>query len=66
MGDIILCTGDSGFCTPGEEKVRKTFTKYDEFTGIPYKVIEISGGRQFDSRNGRAIVGPSAYYILAI
>jgi len=64
IGDTVYVDGMSSFCasSAGEEKVTNVKTKYDEDTGEPYKVI-CCGNHHFDSRDGWAIKGPSAYYI---
>lgn len=61
VGDLVLCTGDSSFCDPSYEKVKRITIKYDEDSGNPYNVIWISGGQSFDSRNGSPLSPPLAY-----
>lgn len=63
VGDKVLVTGDSGFCDPFNEIIKKVLTKYDENTGKPYPVYVTDSGQQFDGRHGYAITGASAYYI---
>ncbi len=67
VGDLVLCTGDSSFCDPSYEKVKKITIKYDDkfCNGNPYNVIWISGGQSFDSRNGSPLSPPLAYYIIS-
>ena len=65
VGDKVWCGGDSGFCQDDIEKVEKIEWKFDEDTGKKYKVIILSDGRKFDSRDGRAITSPTAYYLMA-
>lgn len=62
--DFVYCTGDSGFCDPSVEKVKKVTTQYDESDGKPYNVIWLSGDRKFDARNGYAMNPPTAYYLI--
>ncbi|MBK7362632.1 MAG: hypothetical protein IPJ01_10090 [Micavibrio sp.] len=62
-GDLVYCTGDSGFCDSETEKVTKVTILYDEDNGKPYNVIWL-GDRKFDSRNGGAMNPPTAYYII--
>jgi hypothetical protein len=62
-GDEVWCGGSSGFCDDSIEKIVKTTQKYDENSGEPYKVIWLSGGRKFDSRDGFALTPPLAYHI---
>lgn len=62
-GDFVYCTGDSGFCDPSDEVVKKVTTQYDENSGKPYNIIHLSGGRKFDSRSGNAINPPLSYYL---
>jgi hypothetical protein len=62
-GDRVWCGGNSGFCDNGIETVRRIDWKFDEDTGEKYKVIILSGGRKFDSRNGKPITPPTAYFI---
>lgn len=62
-GDFVYCTGDSGFCTPSTEQVKKITVCYDGKTGKPYNVIWLDGGRKFDARHGGALNSPTAYYL---
>lgn len=63
-GDKVHCMGDSGFCDPHHDKIKKITTQYNEKTGKPYKVIWLSDGHKFDSRDGWAMNPPLAYYIV--
>ena len=65
VGDIVYCTGDSGFCDSSYEKIKKIKKRFDNKTGDPYQVIVLSGNRRFDGRDGHAINPPYAYYIIA-
>jgi hypothetical protein len=65
VGDKVWCGGNSGFCHDGIEQVDKIKRKFDKHTGEKYKVIILSGGRKFDSRNGRPMTPPTAYYLMA-
>ena len=62
VGDTVYIDGDSGFCTGGDEEVTAIRTKYDEDTGVPFRVI-CCDDHEFDGRNGGAITSPTAYYI---
>lgn len=62
-GDEVWCGGNSGFCTSSIEKIKKIEFLYDEKTGEKYKVIVIKGKRKFDSRDGRALNPPLAYFV---
>jgi hypothetical protein len=62
-GKKVWCGCDSGFCQENIEEVEKIEWKFDEDTGEKYKVIMLSGGRKFDSRNGTAMNSPAAYYL---
>lgn len=63
-GSLVWVDGDSGFCHgPEQERVTGVSVRYNELTGAAYNVIHLSEGRTFDSRDGSAIDGPSAYYI---
>ena len=64
VGNKVWCGGDSGFCRSDIEKVEKIEWKFDEDTGEKYKVIILKGDRKFDSRNGRAMTPPKAYYLM--
>lgn len=62
-GNKVWCGGDSGFCDSDIEVVIDISFKYDENTGCKYKVIHLSGDRLFDSRDGKAVTSPKAYYL---
>lgn len=62
-GDFVYCTGDSGFCDPSTEKVKKVTVQYDQKNGKPYNVIWLAEGRKFDSRDGGAMNSPTSYYL---
>ncbi|KAF5065909.1 hypothetical protein DSECCO2_269000 [anaerobic digester metagenome] len=63
-GNKVWCGGDSGFCYADIEKVKKIEWKFDQDTREKYKVIVLSEGRKFDSRDGWAITSPKAYYLM--
>jgi hypothetical protein len=65
VGNKVWCGGYSGFCYNDIEKVEKIEWKFDKNTGEKYKVIVLSCGRKFDSRDGGAITPPTAYYLMA-
>lgn len=65
-GNKVWCGGDSGFCHDDIEKVEKVDYKFDKDTGEKYKIIILSDDRKFDSRNGKALTPPTAYYLMAI
>lgn len=65
-GDRVLCTGNSSFCHDHEDAVKSVQWRYDEYTGEKYKVLVLSGGRQFNSRTGRAINPPLAYNVVSL
>lgn len=65
VGNKVWCGGDSGFCRDGIVKVDKIDWKFDKDTGEKYKVIVLSGGRKFDSRDGSPMTPPKAYYLMA-
>lgn len=62
-GDKVWCGGDSGFCHNDIEEVDVVGWKFDEDTGERYKVIILSSGQRFDSRDGSPLTPPTAYYI---
>jgi hypothetical protein len=64
-GDLVLCTGDSYFCDPSQERISKITIQYNEKTGEPYNVIWV-GANKFDSRDGSALNPPLAYYLLSL
>ena len=61
-GNKVWCGGNSGFCYSDIVEVQDISYKFDENTGEKYKVIHTNGQR-FDSRNGRPLDPPTAYYI---
>lgn len=63
-GDKVWCGGDSGFCSSDIEIVKKVKWNFDKKSGEKYKVIVLSEGRKFDSRDGWAITSPTAYYLM--
>jgi hypothetical protein len=62
-GNKVWCGCNSGFCHDDIEIVKSIEWKYDENTGEKYKVIILSENRKFDSRSGKAITVPTAYYL---
>jgi hypothetical protein len=62
-GDKVYCDGNSGFCDPSFERVKKTTFQFDEKSGKKYKVIWLSGERKFDSRDGSPMTPPLAYFL---
>jgi hypothetical protein len=62
IGDEVTVQGQSSFCSTSKSKITDIQTKYDENTGVPYKVY-ITGDHRFDGRNGWALNPPTAYYI---
>ena len=66
IGDVVTVTGQSSFCSTSTSKILDIKTKYDEDTGIPYKIYVTEGDHKFDGRNGWALNNPTAYYIKEI
>lgn len=62
VGQTVIVECDSGLGSGGPEVVSNITTRYDEKTGVPYKVIWC-GSHGFDARNGWAITPPTAYYL---
>ncbi len=62
-GDEVHDGGCSGFCDDTISKVVHTSYKYDEHSGVKYKIIHLDEGRLFDSRTGKALTPPTEYSI---
>jgi hypothetical protein len=63
IGNKVWCGGESGFCWNRIEEIKEIEWKFDKDTGKKYKIIVLNEGRKFDSRSGRAITSPIAYYL---
>jgi hypothetical protein len=62
VGSKVWCCCYSGFCYNEIENVTHVTFKYDENTGVEYKIIHTSS-QTFDGRDGAALEAPMAYYI---
>lgn len=62
IGDEVTVECQSALGSGSKRKITDIKTKYDEDTGIPYKVYATCDHR-FDGRNGWALNPPTAYYI---
>lgn len=63
VGDTVTVDGDSGFCDRNKDCVKALITKWDTDTGLPYTVVVLEDGQEFDTRTGYALTPPKAYYI---
>jgi hypothetical protein len=62
IGYMVQIDCMSGLGTGGPEKITNIKTKYNEYTGKPYKVI-CFGDHEFDAVSGIALTPPYSYYI---
>ncbi len=63
VGDEIYIDGDSGFCTPHYVIIKSIDVELDPRTMQEFTSITMSDGHKFDSRTGRAMNPPTAYFI---
>ena len=61
-GDKVYIDCFSALGTGGPEIIREVLIRYDEVSGVPYKVYVTSTGQRFDDE-GNAITAPTMYYI---
>ena len=64
VGDYLYIDGESSFCYGGYQKITKIETRYNEFTGKPYKVFKDDDDNLWSAETGLCISeGLKAYSI---
>jgi hypothetical protein len=57
VGDYLYIDGESSFCYGSYQKITKIETRYDEFTGKPYKVFRDDDDNLWSAKTGLCISG---------
>lgn len=57
VGDYIYIDGESSFCYGSYQKITKIETRYNEFTGKPYKVFKDEDNNLWSAETGLCISG---------
>lgn len=57
VGDYLYIDGESSFCYGSYQKITKIETRYNEFTGKPYKVFKDDDNNFWSAETGLCISG---------